>query len=163
MKVWIFAVGRMKAGPEKELAGRYLERFARSAPAIGMDHAGVVEIAESRRGTAAERRREEGSALATHLGDKVLILLDETGKNPTSEVFAARLGSLRDVGRREILFAIGGPDGHDPDLKASAEFTLSFGAATWPHQIVRIMLAEQLYRAATILSGHPYHRGGAGG
>lgn len=162
MKVWIFAVGRMKAGPEKELADRYLERFARSAPAIGMDHAGVIEIAESRRGSTAERQREEGAALATQLGDKALILLDETGKNMASKAFAGKLGQLRDAGRREIMFAIGGPDGHDPQMKAKAEFSVSFGAATWPHQIVRIMLAEQLYRAATILSGHPYHRGGTG-
>ena len=160
MKVSIFAVGRMKSGPEKDLADRYVERFARAGPAIGLEFTGTTEIAESRRGSVPERCREEAAALAGQLGDKRLVLLDEGGRNLASEDFAARLGRWRDDGLREIQFASGGPDGHDPELKDKAALVLSFGAATWPHQIVRILLAEQLYRAATILSGHPYHRGG---
>jgi 23S rRNA (pseudouridine1915-N3)-methyltransferase len=159
MKVSIFAVGRMKTGPEKELAERYFDRFARMAGAIGLEYSGLAEIAESRRANPAERRREESAALIAQHPDKTLILLDETGKNLGSEAFAARIGDWRDTGRRELVFAIGGPDGHDPALTGNAELSIAFGAATWPHQIVRIMLAEQLYRAAAILSGHPYHRG----
>jgi len=148
----------MKAGPERDLAARYLDRFSKAGPAVGLEWAGVSEIAESRAQTAALRKQEEGRALVAAAQGAALILLDETGKSIGSEVFAARLGDLRDAGTRHALFAIGGADGHDPDICKGAALVLSFGAMTWPHQIVRVMLAEQLYRAATILSGHPYHR-----
>jgi len=148
----------MKAGPERDLAARYLDRFSKAGPAVGLEWAGVSEIAESRAQTAALRKQEEGRALVAAAQGAALILLDETGKSIGSEVFAARLGDLRDAGTRHALFAIGGADGHDPDIRKGAALVLSFGAMTWPHQIVRVMLAEQLYRAATILSGHPYHR-----
>jgi 23S rRNA (pseudouridine1915-N3)-methyltransferase len=159
MKVTIHAVGRMKSGPEKELAARYLDRFAKSGSALGFDFAGLTEIAESRAGGAAERNREEGERLLSLLDDRAaLLLLDERGRNLTSPQFAERLGALRDEGRRMTVFAIGGPDGHEDRLRDRATLVWSFGALTWPHQMVRIMLAEQLYRATTILSGHPYHR-----
>lgn len=159
MKIAVHAVGRMKAGPEKELVGRYFDRFAKSGPAIGLEFAGVVETPESRAQGVAERKREEAQKLQAQLGaGAALILLDERGKNISSEDFANRLAVLRDGGQRNLVIAIGGPDGHDAALRESAALTLSFGTLTWPHQIVRIMLAEQLYRAATILSGHPYHR-----
>ncbi|MFU0507722.1 23S rRNA (pseudouridine(1915)-N(3))-methyltransferase RlmH [Pseudaminobacter sp. NGMCC 1.201702] len=159
MKITIYAVGRMKSGPEKELAERYCERFAKSGPAIGLEFAGVVEAAESRARDADERRREEGKRLQGQLAPgTALILLDGRGRNISSEDLAARIGVLRDGGQRSLVLAIGGADGHDADLRSAADLVISFGAATWPHQLVRIMLAEQLYRAATILSGHPYHR-----
>lgn len=159
MKVVVHAVGRMKAGSERELADRYFERFARSGPAIGLEFAGVTEIAEGRAQTANERRREEGQRLQVQLqAGTALILLDERGKNMSSEDFAGRIGLLRDDGRKALVAAIGGADGHDASLRDQADMVLSFGALTWPHQLVRVMLAEQLYRAATILSGHPYHR-----
>lgn len=158
MRIGVHAVGRMKAGPERELAARYFDRFAKAGPAIGLDWAGVTEIAESRAQSATLRKQEEGRALAAALQGSALILLDETGKSIGSEAFAARIGEMRDTGARSLLFAIGGADGHDPELRKSAALTLSFGTMTWPHQIVRVMLAEQLYRATTILSGHPYHR-----
>jgi 23S rRNA (pseudouridine1915-N3)-methyltransferase len=148
----------MKAGLERELAARYFDRFAKAGPAIGLEWAGVTEIAESRAQSPALRKQEEGRALTTAAQGAALILLDETGKSLGSEVFAARLGEQRDAGVRHLLCAIGGADGHDPDLRARTTLVLSFGAMTWPHQIVRVMLAEQLYRATTILSGHPYHR-----
>lgn len=159
MKISVFAVGRMKAGPEKELADRYFERFSKSGAAVGLEFSGISEVPESRAQGAAERKREEGDRLRQHLASGVaLILLDERGKNISSEDFAARIAALRDGGRRAVTIAIGGPDGHDPSLRETAELVLSFGAQTWPHQMVRVMLGEQLYRAATILSGHPYHR-----
>ncbi|WP_019172398.1 23S rRNA (pseudouridine(1915)-N(3))-methyltransferase RlmH [Pseudaminobacter salicylatoxidans] len=159
MKIAVHAVGRMKAGPEKELVERYFDRFGKSGPAIGLEFVGVVEAPESRAQSAVERKREEAQKLQAQLGaGAALILLDERGKNISSQDFANRLAALRDGGQRNLVVAIGGPDGHDPSLRESAALTLSFGALTWPHQIVRIMLAEQLYRAATILSGHPYHR-----
>ena len=159
MKVSVHAVGRMKTGPERELADRYFERFAKSGPAIGLEFSGVAEIAEGRAQNANERRREEGQKLQAQLQPgTVLFLLDERGKNLSSDDFANRIGHLRDGGRKALVIAIGGADGHDQSVRDQAELIVSFGAATWPHQLVRVMLGEQLYRAATILSGHPYHR-----
>lgn len=159
MKIAVHAVGRMKAGPEKELADRYFDRFAKSGPAIGLEFSGISELPESRAQGAAERRREESQKLQVQLAPSaVLFLLDERGKNMSSEAFAEKIAGFRDGGQRNLGIAIGGPDGHDPALHQAATLILSFGALTWPHQLVRIMLAEQLYRAATILSGHPYHR-----
>ncbi len=159
MKVAIHAVGRMKAGPEKELADRYLDRFSKSGGPLGLDFSGVTEIAESRARDVDERRREEADRLrAQMVSGTALILLDERGKNFSSQQFADKIAALRDGGQRGLMIAIGGPDGHDEALRNEANMLISFGAATWPHQMVRIMLGEQLYRAATILSGHPYHR-----
>ena len=159
MKISVFAVGRMKAGPEKELADRYFDRFGKSGGPLGLDFSGVVEIAESRAQTPAERKREEALKLKSQISAGVsLFLLDERGKNFSSDDFSRRIAALRDGGQRGLTIAIGGPDGHDPELREQADLVMSFGALTWPHQLVRIMLAEQLYRAATILSGHPYHR-----
>jgi len=149
----------MKAGREKELADRYMERFARSGPALGLEFGGVVETPESRARDAEARKREEGLRLRALAADGAeIFLLDERGKNLSSQAFADRIGTLRDAGRRSLVIAIGGADGHDAALHEIAGLAISFGAATWPHQMVRIMLAEQLYRAATILGGHPYHR-----
>lgn len=159
MRIAVHAVGRMKAGPEKELADRFFDRFAKSGPAVGLDFPGVSEAPESRARSAAERKREEAERLRAQLAPgTALILLDEHGKNISSEALAQRIATLRDGGQKSLVFAIGGADGHDPALRDTAELVISFGAATWPHQLVRVMLAEQLYRAATILTGHPYHR-----
>lgn len=159
MKLIIHAVGRLKAGPERELAERYFERLEKSGPGVGLEFSGVTEIAESRAQTATERRREEGQRLQTQLQPgTALVLLDERGKNLPSEELAGRLGLLRDSGRKAMLVAIGGADGHDASLRDQADLVVSFGALTWPHQLVRVMLAEQLYRVTTILAGHPYHR-----
>lgn len=159
MRISVFAVGRMKAGPERELADRYFDRFAKAGPSLGLEFLSVAEIAESRAATADLRKQEEAVRLfeALDAGAK-LILLDERGKTLSSESFAAHLGRMRDDGARQLILAIGGPDGHDPRLRTRADLVLSLSAMTWPHQIARILIAEQLYRAATILSGHPYHR-----
>ncbi|RVD68249.1 23S rRNA (pseudouridine(1915)-N(3))-methyltransferase RlmH, partial [Mesorhizobium sp. M4A.F.Ca.ET.029.04.2.1] len=138
MKITVHAVGRMKAGPERELADRYFERFAKSGPVVGLEYAGLVEIGEGRAQTANERRREEGQKLQTMLQQgTALVLLDERGKNFSSEDFAGRLGLLRDGGRKALVIAIGGADGHDQSLRDQADLVLSFGALTWPHQLVR--------------------------
>ncbi|MBX3529361.1 MAG: 23S rRNA (pseudouridine(1915)-N(3))-methyltransferase RlmH [Rhizobiaceae bacterium] len=159
MRVEVHAVGRLKAGPERELAQRYFDRLAKAGPAVGLEFAGVTEIVESRVADAAGRKREEAQRLRERLGQgQALILLDERGRSLSSEDFSARIAAMRDAGRKGLVLAIGGPDGHDPALASEADLLLSFGALTWPHQLVRVMLAEQLYRAATILAGHPYHR-----
>ncbi|RCS23579.1 23S rRNA (pseudouridine(1915)-N(3))-methyltransferase RlmH [Phyllobacterium salinisoli] len=159
MRITIFAVGRMKAGPERELADRYFDRFAKAGSSLGLEFSGVSEIVESRAATADQRKQEEAARLFEALdGGARLILLDERGKMLGSEDFAGRIGRMRDEGQRQLILAIGGPDGHDTRLRARADLVLGLGAMTWPHQIARILVAEQLYRAATILSGHPYHR-----
>jgi 23S rRNA (pseudouridine1915-N3)-methyltransferase len=159
MRIGLFAVGRLKAGPEKDLAARYLDRFAKSGPAIGLELGKMVEVAESRAANAQTRKREEAALLEKALPtDAVLVLLDERGKAIGSEDFAGLIGRWRDDGKREVMIAIGGADGLEPALHARADAVLCLGKLTWPHQLVRILIAEQLYRATTILSGHPYHR-----
>ncbi|APH70191.1 23S rRNA (pseudouridine(1915)-N(3))-methyltransferase RlmH [Aquibium oceanicum] len=159
MKIAVHAVGRMKAGPERELADRYLDRFAKAGPPVGLEWAGLTEIAESRAQGAAERKRDEAQRLDTaSAAGTALVILDERGKNLSSEALASWIGERRDQGQRDMLFAIGGPDGHAEDAVRKAALVLSFGSLTWPHQLARVMLAEQLYRVVMILSGHPYHR-----
>jgi 23S rRNA (pseudouridine1915-N3)-methyltransferase len=118
----------------------------------------VSELIESRAGSASARKTEEAKAIAAQAAEGVLVALDERGKTLGSEDFAKRLLRWRDDGKPAVSFVIGGADGLDPALAARADLALSFSPLTWPHQLVRIMLAEQLYRATTILSGHPYHR-----
>ncbi|MDQ4062188.1 MAG: 23S rRNA (pseudouridine(1915)-N(3))-methyltransferase RlmH [Pseudomonadota bacterium] len=159
MRLLIAAVGHARAGPERVLAEDYVDRARRLAPRLGFRGLDLVEIEESRRRDAEERRSEEAAALlaATPEG-AVLLALDERGENLPSAAFARRLAALRDAGRPGTAFLIGGPDGHGSELRRRAELTLAFGAATWPHLLVRVLLAEQIYRALTILAGHPYHR-----
>ena len=159
MRIGLFAVGRLKAGPEKDLAARYLERLAKAGPAIGIELSRVAEVAESRASNAETRKREEAVLLDKALPEgAVLILLDERGKALDSEAFAGLIGQYRDQGKRDLMVAIGGADGLDPALYQKADAVICLGKMTWPHQLVRILIAEQLYRAVTILSGHPYHR-----
>lgn len=159
MRIGIIAVGRLKAGPEKDLVSRYLDRFAKAGPASGLDFSRVTELVESRASNAATRKREEAVQIEKALPDNALVVaLDERGKSWNSEEFAAFVGDHKDRGRRDMVLIIGGADGLDPDLRDRADLTLNLGKMTWPHQVVRILLAEQLYRAVTILSGHPYHR-----
>lgn len=159
MRVTICAVGRLKSGPERDLSARYIDRFAKFGPSHGLDFNRVIELAESRASNANTRMREESAAIEAAIpGDSLLVVLDERGKTPSSEQFADMLGNWRDRGRRDLAIVIGGADGHDEALRSRADSVLSFGRMTWPHQVVRILLAEQLYRAATILAGHPYHR-----
>ena len=159
MRVTFIATGRLKAGQEAELAARYIHRMAKAGPAIGIEFARTVELTESRAQSPDQRKSDEAAELEKNLPKGAfLVLLDERGKTFDSVEFAERLGQIRDDGQRDIVLAIGGPDGFDKDLRRRADLTISFGRMTWPHQLVRIMLAEQLYRAITILSGHPYHR-----
>ncbi len=160
MHISTIAIGRMKQGPERELVTRYLDRAQASGRALGFSGFTVTELPESRAAAAAQRKVEEAKAINAALGeDAVVVALDERGRSLTSPGFAQRMVDWRDGGTKSIAFAIGGADGLDPDLVQRAGLTLSFSPLTWPHQLVRIMLAEQLYRATTILAGHPYHRG----
>jgi 23S rRNA (pseudouridine1915-N3)-methyltransferase len=159
MRIVVAAVGRLKRGPETELATRYAKRVAQTGRSLGLRDIEIIEIRESRAADAAKRMIEESIALANVIPqDAAVALLDTGGENMDSAGLAARLSQWRSDGRTAAVFVIGGPDGLADSLRDKAEFRLAFGAATWPHQLVRVMLMEQLYRATTILSGHPYHR-----
>jgi 23S rRNA (pseudouridine1915-N3)-methyltransferase len=161
MRLVVAAVGRLKQGPERDLAQRYRERIANAGRTVGFQDIELVEIAESRARETARRKTEESIALAQLIPDgAVKALLDERGEDLGSAGLADILGRWRDDGRPAAVFLIGGPDGVAPNLRQGADLCLAFGAATWPHQLVRIMLLEQLYRAVTMLAGHPYHRTG---
>ena len=159
MRVVLLAVGRLKAGPARELAARYTERAHKAGRSIGIRGLEIIEIDESRARRAADRLSEENLGLAGALPENAAIIaLDADGTSLSSTAFATRLGQWREQARPATAFLIGGADGLAVELKERAALRLSFGAATWPHQLVRIMLLEQIYRAVTILSGHPYHR-----
>ena len=154
----IVAVGRLKAGPERNLYARYADRLSASGRALGIAPIGLHEIDESRARRPDDRRAAEARELVRLSGSDAIVALDERGRDMTSENFATWLGAKRDAAV-SVTFAIGGPDGLHPDWITSAAMRLRFGAMTLPHGLVRVLLAEQLYRAVTILAGHPYHRG----
>lgn len=159
MRIHLFAVGKLKKGPETELCSRYLDRFRKTGPALGLEFGKLIEVGESRAQTSEARKKDEANLLQKSLPTGAsLIILDEGGSNLSSETFSKMLADMRDQGIRDLMFAIGGADGHDQTSKQSANKTICFGKMTWPHQMARFMLAEQLYRGVTILSGHPYHR-----
>ena len=159
MRLLVISIGRLKQGPERELSERYRERFNDIGRKLGFRGLEIHEIPESRARDGASRMAEEAVTISAAIPEKsVLVALDEHGKNIDSAAFARHLGRWRDEGASNTIFVIGGADGLSPELRRKAKFSIAFGSATWPHQMVRIMLLEQLYRAATILAGHPYHR-----
>jgi 23S rRNA (pseudouridine1915-N3)-methyltransferase len=159
MRLVVIAVGRLKQGPERELAERYRGRFDDMGRKLGFRGLEIHEIPESRARDATIRSVEEAAAISAQIPEKsVLVVLDERGDSIESVAFARHLGRWRDESVANTIFVIGGADGLSPDLRRKAKLKLAFGAATWPHQMVRVMLLEQIYRAATILAGHPYHR-----
>jgi 23S rRNA (pseudouridine1915-N3)-methyltransferase len=159
MRLIVVSIGRLKQGPERELAERYRERFDDIGRKLGFRGLEIREIPESRARDAPTRIAEEAAAISTVVSEKsVLVALDERGDNLDSASFARQLGRWRDEAVAQAIFAIGGADGLSPDLRRKAKLAIAFGSATWPHQMVRVMLLEQIYRAATILAAHPYHR-----
>lgn len=159
MRIVVAAVGRLK-GPETELSARYLKRAAQTGRQLGLRDIEIIEIRESRAGEASKRMLEELIALANVIPkNATVVLLDLHGENLDSAALAGQIGKWRADGRTAVIFLIGGADGLAASLHEKADLRLSFGSATWPHQLVRVMLLEQVYRAATILAGHPYHRG----
>ena len=153
MRLHICAVGRLRKGPERALIDDYLARFDRTGRGLGLGPAREHEVV-ARGGMAGE-----ADALARVIPKgAVLCALDERGTTPTSPEFARRLAHWRDDGRADLALVIGGADGLAREMRARADYTLSFGPMVWPHALVRVMLAEQLYRAASILAGSPYHR-----
>jgi 23S rRNA (pseudouridine1915-N3)-methyltransferase len=159
MRIVVAAVGRLKQGPETELSERYAKRTAQTGRNLGLRDVEIIEIRESRAADAGKRMLEESIALANIIPQgAAVVLLDGRGDNLDSASLAGHLTKWRSNDRPAAVFLIGGADGLSPSLRDKAELRISFGAATWPHQLVRVMLLEQLYRATTILTGHPYHR-----
>ena len=155
MRLHLCAVGRLRAGPERALVDDYLDRLGKTGRALGLGPVAEHEVEDRRGGGLAA----EAELLARGVpAGAVLCVLDERGRAMSSPDFAAQLARWRDGGRQDAAFLIGGADGIDPALRARADLAVSFGAMVWPHMLVRVMLAEQLYRAATILAGSPYHR-----
>ena len=151
MKLVILAVGKGRNSPEQALAASYIRR---------LPEGGEIREVESKLEAGLQRHKDETNLLLRQLPkDAVLVCLDPRGKDISSELLARRIGAWRDEGQHAIYFAIGGVDGHDRKIHKRANLLISFGTATWPHMLFRAMLAEQLYRAIAILSGHPYHRG----
>lgn len=151
MRLTVVAVGRLSDAHLTALWTRYAERLK---PPLALR---VVE--DKRRSAPNERKRREARLLLDELPDGArVVALDERGKSLDSTRLARQLGGWRDQGARDVAFVIGGADGLDGTVLDRADLVLSLGSLTWPHQLVRVMLAEQLYRADTILAGHPYHR-----
>ncbi len=155
MKLTLLAIGKLKNGPEHSLVERYIQRLPHSG--------GVVEF-DSRKGDALSKQVDEQRFFTQFMSDKAsagakLVLLDKTGRDIASEGLAELIGNWRDEGIPQCCFAIGGADGHLPELRRRADRVISFGQAVWPHKLCRVMLAEQLYRAEMIRIGHPYHEG----
>ncbi|MDQ7775796.1 23S rRNA (pseudouridine(1915)-N(3))-methyltransferase RlmH [Paracoccus aminovorans] len=154
MRMVIAAVGRLRQGPEASLIADYLDRHAKAGRALGLPPVNLVEVEDKRGGGMAA----EAPLLAKAIPDgAALVVLDERGQMLSSPEFAARIADFRDAAR-DLAFMIGGADGIDPGLRSRADLAISFGRMVWPHMLVRVMLAEQIYRATTILAGSPYHR-----
>lgn len=155
MRVHIAAVGRLRAGPERELVTDYLSRFDKTGRALALGPVSLSEVEDKKGGG----MTAEADLLDRAIPPGALICcLDERGRVVSSPEFADLLAGWRDQGRQDVAFVIGGADGIAPALRDRADTLLSFGRMVWPHMLVRVMIAEQLYRAATILSGGPYHR-----
>jgi 23S rRNA (pseudouridine1915-N3)-methyltransferase len=155
VRVHICAVGRLRGGPERTLIDDYLGRFGKTGRALGLGPAAELEVEDRKGGGMAAEAALLRRALPS---GAAVCALDERGREMTSPEFAALLAGWRDAGRQDAAFVIGGADGLDPALREGADAVLSLGRMVWPHMLVRVMLAEQLYRAATILAGGPYHR-----
>lgn len=155
MRVTICAVGRLRGGPERDLIEDYVQRFERTGRSLGLSQLQIIEVEDRKGGGMAAEAELLRKALPK---GAVLCCMDERGKVISSPDFSTKLAQWRDGGAQDVAFVIGGADGIDPALRAQADFALSFGKMVWPHMLARVMLTEQLYRAASILAGSPYHR-----
>ncbi|MBF9044592.1 23S rRNA (pseudouridine(1915)-N(3))-methyltransferase RlmH [Rhodobacterales bacterium HKCCE4037] len=154
MKVHLCVVGRLKGGPERTLIDDYLDRFDKVGRGLGLTLGRVVEVEDRKGGGMAA----EADLLRKALPCETFWVMDERGEVMTSPDFAQRLGAQRDRGAGDLALVIGGADGIEPGFRAEAGLSISFGKMVWPHMLARVMLSEQLYRAASILAGSPYHR-----
>ena len=155
LHIHILAIGRLRHGPEQELLRHFLSQFDKVGRRSGLGPSKLVEIVDKKNGG---RSIEAGLLRSAIPSSAVLCVLDERGQAMTSSDFATWIGQWRDRGVANLAIMIGGSSGIDPELRSEADLVLSFGPMVWPHMLVRVMLAEQIFRAASILAGHPYHR-----
>ena len=159
MRLTIAAIGRMKDGPDRDLADRYVKRLEQAGKPLRFTPVDLIELPEARGDNVETRKADEASRLIAKLeGIEYVVALDERGSAMRSDTFAGLLAKHRDRGTGSMAFVIGGPDGHGAALVKRADYKLTLSPMTLPHGLARIVLVEQLYRAMTILSGHPYHR-----
>ena len=159
MRIAISAVGKLKDAEERAIVERYAKRLNGAGKSLGLGPVDIRELPESRATDVGERKRDEATRLLKNIGaGDAVVALDPVGRSFTSEAFAAFIRETRDGGAKSCMFLIGGPDGHGEAALKAASIMLSLGSLTLPHGLARVVLIEQLYRAATILSGHPYHR-----
>lgn len=158
MRIVVAAVGRLKDGAERDLAERYRGLAEGLGRRIKIGPLDVAELPESRRGNIDERRQDEARRLLDAVGEGLIVALHERGRALDSAAFAAFLRTSREEAHPRMAFLIGGADGHGAEALAAARLQLSLGAMTLPHGLARVVLLEQIYRAMTILAGHPYHR-----
>ena len=160
MRLTVLAVGHARGTHEAALSDEFIDRAGQMGRRMGISSIAVEEVSVSRARDVTSRIREECERLAARIPDGAhVILLDAKGKGMTSEDFAEMIGALRDAGTKDLALVIGGPDGLGALPGVRPGRSLAFGLQTWPHLLVRAMLAEQIYRSLTILAGHPYHRG----
>lgn len=159
MRLTLIAVGRLKSGPDRELCNRYWDRLTKQGRSLGLTNIQIIELGEARSESAEQRKADEAKAILGKITSGArIVALDETGKQQSSSQFATFLRTAQENAVPDLCFVIGGPDGHGDAMLQAAETTLSLGRFTLPHGLARIVLAEQLYRATTIIAGHPYHR-----
>ena len=159
MRLWIYAIGHMRGTPEGQLCKEFCDRARKLGRNMGFSAVVLEELPVSKQRSAEARMKDEAERLSARLPQGAhIVLLDARGKGMTSEDFAEMLGSLRDVGTKDLAFVIGGPDGLAALPGKKSGRSLAFGPQTWPHLMARALLTEQVYRALTILAGHPYHR-----
>ena len=159
MRLLIAAVGRLKQGPERDLFRHYLGRTEMAGTKLGLAPVTMIEVPESRGPTPAARTAAEAMVMLGKVPPShKLVCLDREGGQLGSAEFARAIGGFRDNGAPGLAFLVGGAEGLAPEVLARADLKLSLGPMTLPHGLARVVLAEQLYRAATILAGHPYHR-----
>ena len=161
MRITLVCVGRAKAAAEQVLCDTFLKRARDAGRKLGFSQIELVVVETSRAPSVQARMVQEAERLNRRIPSSAhRIVLDERANSLGSAAFAGHLAALRDSGVRDLIFIVGGPDGLAPNFREDVEERLSLGPQTWPHLLVRAMLAEQIFRGLTILSGHPYHRGG---
>jgi 23S rRNA (pseudouridine1915-N3)-methyltransferase len=159
MRLLLIAVGRTRSGPERELVARYIDRAKSAGRGIGFSDVALRDIDESSARRSEDRKADEAKAILALVPDGArLVVCDERGELLSSRAFAAALAARRDSGASVTVLVLGGPDGVAEEIRRTASLVLSLGRMTYPHQLARILVAEQIYRAITILAGHPYHR-----
>ena len=159
MKCQIFAIGRLKKGPELELFERYFERAQAMGKSLGVSHLKCHDYVESRVATTEQRQRQEAELLFSKMPNSkhCFIVCDEKGRNVTTHELTKIIDNARENGQ-DVSFCLGGADGHSDLMREKADHIISMGKMTWPHQLARVMIMEQIYRCFSLMAGHPYHR-----